>query len=149
MATCPRRLSDFGPWPHEAGLDDWRQDGSCSFCGSLHPDIFMSRVDAGTVELGPTDKNYKVYVKNRGGGPFFQTYRTDDATSADPTAWRWTTREVAETKFYFYHLSDEQMDRFVALLNGRQLHVGYPGHFYRLPFFLKRKDPDEQLPPGA
>lgn len=45
-------------------------------------------------------------------------------------------------KFYFQHLSREQMIEFVDLYNRRDeegnrfMLVGYPGHFYRLPFFM-------------
>jgi len=69
--TCPRRMSDMGPWQRAEGLDEWRADGgvigqnrvglSCSFCGSLHPDRFMELVREGWV-VGPTDKNYKAYL---------------------------------------------------------------------------------------
>ncbi len=69
--TCPRRLSDFGPWERAEGLDTWTtghglvgQDNvgpSCSFCGSLHPDRFMELIRDGWV-VGPTDKNYKAYL---------------------------------------------------------------------------------------
>ena len=38
-------------------------------------------------------------------------------------------------KFYFQHLSAEQRREFVALLNAKAFPVGYPGHFYVLPFF--------------
>lgn len=69
--TCPRRMSDFGPWPRTEGSDTWEPDRgfvgqglvglSCSFCGSLHPDRFMELVKAGWI-VGPTDKNYKAYL---------------------------------------------------------------------------------------
>ena len=55
--VCPRR------WlPAESDKPDaWREDNTCSFCGSLHPDEFLRRVEAGEV-LTPTDKSYKVYL---------------------------------------------------------------------------------------
>ncbi len=69
--TCPRRVSDIGPWERAEGLDEWREDRglagqnrvglSCSFCGSLHPDRFMELVREGWV-VGPTDKSYKAYL---------------------------------------------------------------------------------------
>lgn len=69
--TCPRRMSDLGPWPREEGQDMWTsghglvgQDtvgSSCSFCGSLHPDRFMELVREGWI-VGPTDKSYKAYL---------------------------------------------------------------------------------------
>lgn len=42
------------------------------------------------------------------------------------------------SKFYFEHLSDEQKQRFVELLNAGKLNLREPGHFYRLPFFISR-----------
>lgn len=57
-------------------------------------------------QLSPTDKRYKVYVAGM----------------------RW--------KFYFQHLSDEQMTRFIELLNAKKINIGYPGYFYTLPFFI-------------
>lgn len=105
--TCPRRADHFSPDRNETGVDSWRDDGTCSYCGSLSGDAFMCLAEA-KAELGPTDKNYKVYVGSR-------------------------------SKFYFQHLSDEQRQRFVELLNqSGALNIGQPGRFYRLPFFVTR-----------
>lgn len=111
--TCPRRMGELGPWERTDGLDEWRMTHdyrgvvlrTCSFCGSLDPDDFMARVRAGEA-VGPTDKNYKAYVGGSGG-----------------------------PKFYYQHLSPEQRQEFVALLNDGTMRIGEPGHFYRLPFF--------------
>jgi hypothetical protein len=69
--TCPRRMSDWGPWERAENLDRWttghgvigqdRVGLSCSFCGSLHPDRFMELVRGGWI-VGPTDKSYKAYL---------------------------------------------------------------------------------------
>lgn len=91
----------------------WRADGTCSYCGSMNNDYFMKRLEAGDVEVGPTDKSYKVYVNNRGGEPF------------------------SAIKFYFQHLTPDQMRRFVELANEGAIAMGYPGHFYTLPFFIR------------
>ena len=126
---CPRRAETGstaylpGTWYMRGGLP------RCSYCGSLHPDAFMTAAREGTSELGPTDKNYKVYI-DAGGG---------------------------HGKFYFQHLSAEQQQEFVDLYNARPrrtysdtgmtfavtgastgMAVGYPGHFYVLPFFMAR-----------
>jgi len=93
---------------HEADVHDadtWRDGKTCSYCGSLSPDEFLRRIEAGH-ELGPTDKNYKVYLNHPWG------------------------------KFYFQHLSVEQKQKFVDLINTKKLNIGYPGHFYVLPFFI-------------
>ncbi len=114
-------------------------DGCCVSCGSLNADTFMARLEAGDVVLGPTDKNYKVYVANKGGAPFRQSYRTDDAHTTDQSQWVWATREVGQAKFYFDHLSEPQKKRFVELLNEKKLVLDFPGHFYRLPYFCVRE----------
>ncbi len=108
--TCPRRGGEIGPWERGENLDTWdireqMHNGlrarHCSFCGSLHPDDFMHAARDG-VEVGPTDKSYKVYVDQAHGG----------------------------SKFYFQHLSPEQRQEFIQLLNDGTLNIGYPGHFY-------------------
>jgi hypothetical protein len=108
--TCGRRYNI------EHDTDSWRPDNTCSYCGSLSPEVFMARLDAGDVELGPTDKNYKVYVANAAGAEFGHF-----------------------AKFYFQHLSEAQQIRFVELLNAKRLKFGMPGHFYRLPYFITPK----------
>jgi len=59
--TCPRRMNEFGPWEHKERLDHWRPDETCSFCGSLNPDVVMTRIEQGQA-ITPTDKNYKGYI---------------------------------------------------------------------------------------
>ena len=133
--TCGRRANPFSPGHGAEKLDTWLEDGSCSYCGSLNGDEFMARLRAGDVELGPTDKSYKVYVNNKGGAAFKQTYRTDDDRTGDRTKWVWVTREIEHTKFYFQHLSPLQQTEFVELYNEGQIKLGFPGYFYTLPYF--------------
>lgn len=124
-------------------LDEWRADGTCSYCGSMNPEALMARIEAGDIELRPTDKSYKVYVRNVGGAPFQQTYRdcpADARCTGPDDCTHWVTREVSETKFYFYHLGDTQRDRFIELFNQRKIRLGFPGHFYVLPYFCQRGD---------
>ncbi len=66
--------------------------------------------------------------------------RGEQLDGSDQRHWTWTTREIEQTKFYFQHLSEEQMRRFIELLNGKKLKLDFPGHFYRLPYFI-RTDP--------
>jgi len=107
----------------------------------------MARLEAGDIELGPTDKSYKVYVHNLGGEQFKQSYRIDEPSKPgeimkdpmDQSHWVWETRLRDECKFYFQHLSDEQRQRFVELLNDKKLKLSYPGYFYRMPFFIEKK----------
>jgi len=118
--------------------DYFREDDTCSYCGSLNPDTFMQRIKEGTVEVGPTDKGYKVYVKSLSAEqPFKHTYRIDHDDTGDQTKWVWITRDADNSKFYFQHLSDEQKTEFVELYNEKCMKVGYPGYLYTLPFFCK------------
>lgn len=73
----------------------------------------MAELEAGEVTLGPTDKSYKAYL----------TYDQADRHG----------------KVYFQHFSEAQMIRFVELYNAKTLKIGYPNHFYVLPFFMKRE----------
>lgn len=73
--TCPRRMSEFGPWDRVENKDRWSRhhgfvgsnEPTCTFCGSLRPDRFIELVEAGYV-VGPTDKNYKAYLDDQQGG---------------------------------------------------------------------------------
>jgi len=125
---CPRRdafIDRISPGP-----DAWRRPHMRSCCGSIHPDDFMTLARSGEAEIGPTDKRYKAYVE---GGEF-----------RNPR------------KFYFQHLDMAQREEFVRLYNARPRRIytdvgaftiptdgpqsgmalGYPGHFYALPFFM-------------
>lgn len=117
---CPRAGEDAATLaklkPPFNGEMVWRSDNTCSYCGSLHPDTFMERLEAGTATLEPTDKSYKVYVRSDEGRPV-----------GGPSG-----------KFYFQHLSETQRTRFIELHNEGRLKIAYPGHFYTTPFFCKR-----------
>lgn len=128
---CPRRSFD-----REKNPDRWgNRDGipCCTYCGSIEPDHFMDLIKQGNV-LGPTDKNYKVYLHRPANEE--QAKFQDGLLGMPPDVPREGTYIG---KFYFPHLSDEQMKEFVDLLNAKSLKVGYPGHFYRLPFFVEVK----------
>ena len=136
-STCGRRKDPFSHGFGVEGEDGFDEDDNCcSYCGSLNPDEFMLRLEAGNVSLTPTDKNYKVYICNNGGEQFKQTYRTDNDRTGDKTKQVWTTRDMSQAKFYFQHLSDEQKTRFVELINSGTVKMDYPGHFYNLPYFI-------------
>lgn len=135
---CPRRAESGKNFP---GPDFWQGDDSCSYCGSLSPDILMARIEKGDVELGPTDKSYKVYVKNVGGEKFkmWHTRTCPDVMTCDrKTCAHWTKDERDQTKFYFQHLSGDQQARLVALYNEKKLKFGEPGGFYVMPFFMRK-----------
>lgn len=103
---CPRRKelgnASVFKLPEE---DTWREDGTCSYCGSLHPDKAIELMSDG-VQVTPTDKNYKMYL----GGQ----------------------------KVYFQHFEKSHIDEFIEIVNGGFARMAYPGHFYVLPFFVRR-----------
>ena len=117
IQTCPRRLGELGPWEHATGLDRWRDDDTCSFCGSLHPARFLEFAIEG-MELVPTDKSYKVYVRP-GNRP--------------------------QQKFYFQHPSLAERRIFIGLLNGGTLCFASPGGFYVLPFFAQSAQKGKEI----
>ncbi len=177
--TCPRRMEGFGPWERKTGLDAPREDGTCSFCGSISADALFAAIEAGC-ELGPTDKNYKIYVdraepncgkpsirskaymggtwdnKPAGEGWIEATQENVDKCKADGVLFA-DRLEASEghyfkigaegatrhDKFYFQHLSADQQNKFIELLNANRIKIGYPGYFYRLPFFCQRITPSE------
>ena len=139
--TCPRRRMEGSYGYDKEGEDGFnKDDDSCSYCGSLNPNTFMARLEAGDIELSPTDKNYKVYVHNNEGISFKQTYRIDEDGESyeDHHLWIYTTRETEQHKFYFQHLSAEQKTRFLVLHNTGKIKFGYPGHFYTTPYFARK-----------
>ena len=133
---CPRAVE--GPFVYGKKAK-WRNNHTCSYCGSLSEEKFFAAVEAG-VEVGPTDKSYKAYLTSRDKS-FQQTYRDcpKDATCTGPEdCTHWVTRDVDHTKFYFQHLSKEGQQRFVDLVSAKKMKIGYPGHFYVRPYFCER-----------
>lgn len=106
--VCPQHQR--GPFAYPE-TDEWSEDGTCSYCGSMNPDKFMELLEANSVTLTPTDKPTKVYV-NMGDGP------------------------GKVHKMYFVHMSEEQQRRFVYMYNARMLRLREPGYFYALPYFM-------------
>lgn len=153
--TCPRRAE--APYQLIEPPDHWqvRTDPehpgllgnglvTCSYCGSLQPDDFLERVRQGDY-VTPTDKNYKAYI----GRPYTEEeteeYKQIPHVKALLAAGA-TAEDLAiptnhqDAKFYFQHLSPEQCREFVDLYNRKEIKMAYPGHFYRLPFFMVVKD---------
>lgn len=102
---CPERFY--------LGEDEWREDQTCSYCGSINPEVFMAGIEDGSIILGPTDKSTKVYV------------RSDT---------------IRHGKFYFSHMNTDQMCRFVELYNQKKLQFDSIGGFYVLPFFMRTRE---------
>lgn len=144
--TCPRRMNEMGPWQREPGLDTWTtghglvgiqgEQPSCSFCGSLHPDVFMQWLRDGG-QIGTTSKNYKVYIdcpypNERYGETTERQVAVDGGGS-----YRSISVYGRTAKLYFQHLDDAQQQEFVDLYNaGRVTFAGGFG-FEALPFFMR------------
>lgn len=119
LQRCPRRNereADDGTkpdyWDESTGMAGGMTADHCSYCGSLHPDVFLAKLKEGAT-LIPTDKSYKAYIRipSESGGH--------------------------ENKFYFQHLSGEQMREMVDLVNSRSINFGQPGYFYTRPYFMR------------
>ena len=125
LELCPRRQeigSDLSMFKVPQ-TDEWREDLTCSWCGSMSPEYLFEAIEAGC-EIGPTDKSYKVYVKVVEG----ITFNLPDGMP----------------KFYFQHFNEEECIKFIELFNNKQLNIGYPGHFYVIPFFMTIKQTPKQ-----
>lgn len=166
MQPCPRGdEATMGIQLEHLKTSHWREDETCSYCGSLSPEALFRAIDEGC-ELGPTDKNYKVYVDRPdpdvgkpwiyGSANFLQSGPgwvevTPENMASLPQDTRhmlrpgeWVLVEpkqrMRQNKFYFQHLSVDERKRFIELLNAKALKIGYPGHFYVLPFFMTRQE---------
>lgn len=162
-SRCPRQ--DEGAMAvQREHVQSWRPDATCSYCGSLSQEAFFAAAEAGC-ELGPTDKNYKVYVdlvepnpdelrvmsstisRERPAGEGWIELTPELAAKHKWKPWgvgrMWVTLEPRGPKrfgkFYFQHLDDAGRDKFIALLNAKALNIGMPGYFYALPFFIGRQ----------
>ena len=120
LELCPRRVQEFGDTSmfNLPQTDKWKEDRTCSWCGSMSPEYLFEAIEAG-LEIGPTDKNYKIYINPRNISIF-----AFDLPKGAP-------------KFYFQHFSKEQCIKFIQLSNDNKLKLGYPGYFYVLPFFMQ------------
>lgn len=164
---CPRRSE--GP-AFTKGPDTWiERDGypCCSFCGSLKPSAFFEAIEVGA-ELGPTDKSYKVYVDLK--DPRAGELKVTGIRNSDPDdggdwikiteenlpevladGWgahnlgHWMIKsrraDILTSKFYFQHLTVEEQQKFVDLINAKTMNIGYPGFFYATPFFIGYRQP--------
>jgi hypothetical protein len=133
----------------------WRSDGTCSYCGSISSQMLFEAIQSGT-EIGPTDKNYKIYcdvpdplVGNDRVVGVANQYPGNGWVPGDPEILqqsgfyadhKWMKIEPRKAtkfgKFYFQHFTEEEKHKFIDLVNQRKINIGYPGHFYVLPYFM-------------
>lgn len=164
MQPCPRQVNEATMASQLAHQSHWEANGTCSYCGSISPDMLFKAIEDGC-ELGPTDKSYKVYVslpEPGAGKPWIYstanyefkpgigqiTKAMFDQTDM-PKAWKSTyvgqygqlepKGSIWHAKFYFQHFTEDECQRFIDLYNQKKMKIGYPGHFYRFPFFMVAK----------
>ena len=125
LELCPRRVQEFGDTSRfkVPQTDEWREDRTCSWCGSMSPEYFFEAIEAGC-KITPTDKNYKVYV--------------------DGIINVFSVPNNNHSKFYFQHFIKEQCIKFIDLYNNSKIKIGYPGHFYVNPFFMLPLDTKQE-----
>jgi len=58
---CRRRAENPIEPKYRDNLDWWREDNTCSYCGSLNPDEVIRLIEIGSC-VTPTDKSYKIYL---------------------------------------------------------------------------------------
>ena len=118
-------------------------------------------------EIGPTDKQYKIYVDLIEPNP--DELRVVSAITFDPptdelesgkwlradpailqkdgwstgTGYKWMQVQKRGPrkfgKFYFQHFNEEERRRFFDLYISKKMKIGVPGYFYVLPFFMTRR----------
>lgn len=96
--------------------DHWRNDGTCSYCGSMSPERLFAVLGAGA-QLGPTDKNYKIYVD----------VGDQEATMAQRSA---VKSAGGGGKFYTVNLNSDNALRLRTMIMEGTVAIGYPGYFY-------------------
>lgn len=150
MELGQRVAQDKDTWAAHHGLVN--QERGCSYCGSMHPDEFMQAVRDGYT-VGPTDKSYKAYLSETPTDEQMAERKAQAVEryvrmgSSQDSALRMVESDLSIKagrdvgKFYFQHLSDEQRSEFIELYNNKTMKVGYPGHFYRRPFFAVAATP--------
>lgn len=122
--TCPRRVAERGHTSANGlftldgpNKDEWRKDRTCSYDGSLHPDVFMAYVRSGK-RVGVTDKSYKFYMDE------------------------YAEEVRGAKKFYTHHLSEEQGWEFDALLRSGAVRFDFPPP----PLFIPGPSTQEKKP---
>lgn len=122
MRLCGRR-GESGPFklPTE---DTWRDDNTCSYCGGLNPEVALKYIEAGA-RIVPTDKSYKIYI---------------DRVPADSGL---PPMRSTRGKSYFQDWQPEHQKKLIELLNDKKITFAEPGHFYVLPFFMRRESKAE------
>jgi len=125
----------------------------------MHPEDFFAAITSGHMLIG-TDKNYKVYVEvphpfagkiiavGSESGPAFDAEgkpNKDDLTLLEKARGRYdrkimgTAPAMTQAKFYWQHLDEAGMDRFIELYNAKKINLEPRFGLYRAPFFATKK----------
>jgi hypothetical protein len=161
MQPCPRQVHEATLPSQRTHASHWRDDGTCSYCGSLHPEALLGAIEGGTALLGGTDKNYVDLPNPTPDAPVIgmstnmqltpeqasaQGYLpADDAArrtwglSPHTTFYKLSTQgPYLHRKFYLQHFDAGQQQRFVDLYNAKRLQFRNGDGLYVIPFFMKR-----------
>jgi hypothetical protein len=162
--NCPRQDNEATmavQKEHQVHVEIRKGYKCCSYCGSLLSEELFPLIEAGA-EIDPTDKSYKIYVHvpNKEAGksrvigsashkPEYGNWEqvTEELIAENPDLAKdlklgeWVIiapdEAVTQMKFYFQHLSEAEMRRFIELHNAHKIKMGYPGHFYVRPYFCR------------
>lgn len=104
-------MAEFGPWAHKEKQDRY---------------------------LHKVDNNFCSFCGSLHPGEFIDLLAT--GLEIIPTDKAYKAYLEGGAKFYYQHLSDAQIHRFIELYNSKVMNVGYPGYFYVLPFFMGPKN---------
>lgn len=142
----------------------WRD---CSYCGSMHPEDLFKCIEEKSCEISGTDKNYKIYVQvahpdagspcvlssanfeHVGEGWVKVTPENVDSLPLDDYQRKhyndgkhWVKVEPrpknAHLKFYYPHLTKEQMIKFLDLWNEGKLPLEPQFGLYVMPYFARK-----------
>ena len=114
MHPCPR-MEEFPSPPFKRPSEsEWRENGTCNYCGSMSPEQVFESIEKGATVI-PTDKDYKIYIE----GVNFPGL-------------------TGMCKFYFQHFSRENKIKFIRLVSEGSVKFPSSGGFVVLPFFMSR-----------
>ena len=117
MQPCPRS-AEFPSTIFKYDTPHWGKDKTCSYCGSMSPEFLFEAIELGC-EIGPTDKDYKIYVNV-----------TKEVIEKNPSF----SLPGGMPKFYFQHFDRENAIKFIDLYNEGKINM--PNNFYVFPYFM-------------
>lgn len=167
MQPCPRQRHEATLDAQRNHLSHWRDDATCSYCGSLMPAKLFEAIEKGA-PIAATDKNYKLYVEidnPKAGEPrvVSSCNFAIDPARLEAEGWQVVTDALRQqfdllpshrfvqirpdeakvtAKVYFQHFTEAERHRFLDLMNAGRLTFRVGVGFYVLPFFVHRREPN-------